>query len=113
VELAQRAEISYGIKQRTLQRPTERLDMVKKAFGFGKVHHREFAVASGEMSSTEFTGFLRSAMLAARNYSVAGSLAYYFMDWRHMREILTTSPAPALQTCVRRWWTTSVNRVGS
>jgi hypothetical protein len=113
VELAQRAEISYGIKQRTLQRPTERLDMVKKAFGFGKVHHREFAVASGEMSSTEFTGFLRSAMLAARNYSVAGSLAYYFMDWRHMREILSAGHdvyTELLNVCV---WAKSNGGMGS
>ena len=26
--------------------------------GFGKVHHREFAMASGEMSEAEFTEFL-------------------------------------------------------
>jgi DNA modification methylase len=58
------------------------------ATGNGLVHHREFAMASGEMSSAEFTSFLRSAMLAARSNSVAGSLAYYFMDFRHMREIL-------------------------
>jgi hypothetical protein len=37
------------------------------ATGNGSVHHREFAMASGEMSSTEFTSFLRGAMLAARN----------------------------------------------
>src|SRR6202044_2637007 len=59
------------------------------ATGNGSVHHREFAMASGEMSSTEFTNFLRSAMFAARSYSTAGSLAYYFMDWRHMKEILS------------------------
>jgi hypothetical protein len=31
----------------------------------------------------------RKAMLAARDHSIAGSLAYYFMDWRHMTEILS------------------------
>jgi DNA modification methylase len=59
------------------------------ATGNGSVHHREFAMASGEMSSAEFTEFLRKAMLAARDQSIAGSLAYYFMDWRHMTEILS------------------------
>jgi DNA modification methylase len=58
------------------------------ATGNGSVHHREFAMASGEMSSTEFTNFLTSAMFAARSNSVPGSLAYYFMDFRHMREML-------------------------
>jgi hypothetical protein len=59
------------------------------ATGNGSIHHREFAMASGEMSSTEFTNFLRKAMIAARDHSAAGSLAYYFMDWRHMTEILS------------------------
>ena len=57
------------------------------ATGNGSIRHREFAMASGEMSSPEFTDFLRKAMIVARNHSHAGSLAYYFMDWRHMREI--------------------------
>jgi DNA modification methylase len=59
------------------------------ATGNGSVHHREFAMASGEMSSTEFTEFLRKAMLAARDQSVTGSLSYYFMDWQHITEILS------------------------
>jgi hypothetical protein len=41
------------------------------------------------MNSIEFTDFLRKAMIAARDHSAAGSLAYYFMDWRHMTEFLT------------------------
>src|SRR5271155_2584023 len=34
------------------------------ATGNGSTHHREFAMASGEMSSTEFTDFRRKAMIA-------------------------------------------------
>lgn len=45
-------------------------------------------MASGEMSAGEFTEFLRKAMLLSRQSSQPGSLAYYFMDWRHMRQIL-------------------------
>jgi DNA modification methylase len=59
------------------------------ATGNGSNHHREFAMASGEMSSTEFTDFLRKAMSAVRDHSAIGSLAYYFMDWRHMTEMLS------------------------
>jgi len=58
------------------------------ASGLGKVHHREFAMASGEMSSGEFTEFLRKAMMLSRQSSQPSSLAYYFMDWRHMKQIL-------------------------
>jgi DNA modification methylase len=58
------------------------------ASGLGKVHHREFAMASGEMSAGEFTEFLGKAMALSMLVSQPGSLAYYFMDWRHMRQIL-------------------------
>lgn len=59
------------------------------ASGLGKIRHREFAMASGEMSAAEFTGFLAKAMAISSLNSQTGSLAYYFMDWRHMKEILT------------------------
>jgi DNA modification methylase len=58
------------------------------ASGLGRVHHREFAMAAGEMSTGEFTEFLRKAMTLSKQSSQPGSLAYYFMDWRHMRQIL-------------------------
>lgn len=59
------------------------------ASGLGKTRHREFAMASGEMSVGEFTGFLGKAMALCTLYSRPGSLAYYFMDWRHSRQIET------------------------
>ena len=58
------------------------------ASGLGKTHHREFAMASGEMSAGEFTEFLGKAMALSMLVSQPGSLAYYFMDWRHLSEIL-------------------------
>jgi DNA modification methylase len=58
------------------------------ASGLGKTRHREFAMAAGEMSAEEFTEFLRNVMVLSRQRSQPGSLAYYFMDWRHMRQIL-------------------------
>jgi DNA modification methylase len=58
------------------------------AGGRGKVKHREFAVASGEMTSTQFTGFLRETLaLCARNLA-DGAISYVCMDWRHAGELL-------------------------
>lgn len=57
------------------------------------------------MSSPEFTAFLQSAMAAARDSSLPGSLAYWFMDWRHLEEILaagTKAYNELLNLCV---WT--------
>lgn len=56
--------------------------------GNGKVRHREFAFASGEMSPSDFTAFLRAAFRLCVRFSLAGSIHYHFMDWRHLREII-------------------------
>ena len=61
--------------------------------GLGSVKHREFAMASGEMSSAEFTAFLRSVMEQLVAHSVDGSIHYHFMDWRHIGEMLAASAA--------------------
>lgn len=54
----------------------------------GKVQHREFAMASGEMSREGFTAFLRTAFANMARVSVDGSIHYLCMDWRHMGEML-------------------------
>ncbi len=56
--------------------------------GKGKIKHEEFAMASGEMSSEEFTAFLASTFKHLQKYSDDGSLHYICMDWRHIGEIL-------------------------
>ena len=61
--------------------------------GLGAIHHREFAMATGEMSEVQYTDFLtRSCSLLAR-YSAAGSLHFVCIDWRHVRELLAAGRA--------------------
>jgi DNA modification methylase len=57
--------------------------------GLGAARHRDFAMASGEMSQGEFTTFLVRALSLLANHSAEGSLHYIFMDWRHMQELLS------------------------
>lgn len=61
--------------------------------GNGQYKHREFAMASGEMSSEEFEAFLRTVCQAMARYSQSGSLHFICMDWRHMSELLAASQA--------------------
>ena len=56
--------------------------------GSGSVKHREFAMASGEMSVPQFTAFLKTSMENLVQHSVDGSIHYICMDWRHMPEML-------------------------
>ena len=57
--------------------------------GNGKIKHREFVQASGEMSDAQFLAFLESFMKQCVAYSVDGSLHYIFMDWRHIVAVVT------------------------
>jgi DNA modification methylase len=56
--------------------------------GLGTVKHREFQMASGEMSETEFTEFLARAMRLMADFSIDGAVHFQCMDWRHMGEML-------------------------
>jgi len=55
--------------------------------GLGKVKHREFAMASGEMEKDEFIAFLSQAFALQKKFSTDGSIHYICMDWRHLVEV--------------------------
>jgi DNA modification methylase len=61
---------------------------IKAAVGRGKIKHREFAFASGEMSPSQFVAFLKKWMMLAAQFSEDGSIHYICIDWRHLAEIL-------------------------
>ncbi len=49
--------------------------------------HAEFAMASGEMTSADFTSFLSQTLGVAAAVSRQGALHYVCMDWRHIGEL--------------------------
>lgn len=56
--------------------------------GKGRHRHGEFAFASGEMTSDDFTRFLSATLGHAAGVCRDGAIAFVCMDWRHMEEIL-------------------------
>ncbi|MEI8389308.1 MAG: DNA methyltransferase [bacterium] len=56
--------------------------------GLGKIKHKEFSMASGEMSEEEFQNFLSVSFNLLKEFSTDGSLHYICMDWRHIKEII-------------------------
>jgi DNA modification methylase len=58
------------------------------ATGNGAIRHREFAMASGEMSEAEFVAFLNNSLRLLANYSANNSVHYVCMDWRHAGELM-------------------------
>lgn len=52
-----------------------------------KGRHREFAMASGEMSEEAFRTFLADTLGAAAKVSRSGAVHFVCMDWRHMDDV--------------------------
>ncbi len=59
--------------------------------GLGATQHREFAMASGEMSVAEFVAFLKASFRILVEFSVDGSIHFICMDWRHLAETQTAA----------------------
>lgn len=75
--------------------------------------HREFAMASGEMSTSEFRSFLGETLGACTAVSRPGAVHFVCMDWRHMDDVsLAAGPIydELLNICV---WNKSNAGMGS
>jgi DNA modification methylase len=81
--------------------------------GNGSVHHREFQMASGEMDEFTFTTFLTSSFRLLTRFSVAGSVHFVCMDWRHIGELVSAGKQvydAVLNLCV---WAKNTGGMGS
>ena len=67
------------------------LELNGNVCGSGAIKHQEFAMASGEMTEEEFTGFLNTVLGHLITHSIDGSIHYLFIDWRHISELLTAA----------------------
>jgi DNA modification methylase len=56
--------------------------------GSGRIRHRDFAMGAGEMNKDQFTRFLVDTLGPAAARCRDGAIAFVFMDWRHIREVL-------------------------
>jgi DNA modification methylase len=61
--------------------------------GSGAIRHREFAMASGELSSEAFSSFLTTVFSRLAAHTTDGSIHDICMDWRHIDEMLTAGRA--------------------
>ncbi len=57
--------------------------------GLGRLKHREFVQASGEMTDDEFGTFLSQAIAQIRANVCDGGMAALFIDWRGVERMLT------------------------
>ena len=59
--------------------------------GLGEVKHKDFAMACGEMTPTEFEAFLKVSLGHAAAHSEEGALHYVCMHWSKMKEMLAAA----------------------
>lgn len=81
--------------------------------GKGRRRHREFAMASGEMSEAEFATFLTQAAQQMAAHSRDGSVHFLCIDWRHVFTLISAGRAAyddLLNICV---WTKNNGGMGS
>lgn len=81
--------------------------------GNGSIRHREFEMASGEMSESEFVQFLCTSLGLLGRHSKTGSVHFACMDWRHAGELLTVGKSvfgTLLNLCV---WAKDKGGMGS
>jgi DNA modification methylase len=68
--------------------PPYNVKIAGHAGGLGTIQHRDFKMACGEMTESQFTDFLAQIFVLLISHSTDGSLHFVFMDWRHMGELL-------------------------
>ena len=64
--------------------------------GKGRRRHREFAMASGEMTRTQFLRFLTKALFFLAENSMSGAVFYVCIDWRHIEELIAAGRKASL-----------------
>lgn len=80
-----------GQAQMVFTDPPYNVPIAGHVSGKGKVQHREFPMANGEMTTDAFKGFLRQTFKHLVSFSRDGALHYICMDWRHIGELLAAA----------------------
>lgn len=81
--------------------------------GSGETQHREFVMASGEMSAAEFEGFLKSAHERLFEVLKPGGVAFSCMDWRSIRALIGAAEAVGFSLLNLAVWDKGVGGMGS
>ena len=75
--------------------------------------HGRFIMGDGEMSDAEFTAFLEAVCRQIERALIDGGIAYFCMDWRHMRHVLDAVEAAGLNLLNLCVWDKRAGGMGS
>ncbi len=75
------------LAQSVITDPPYNVPIDRNVCGSGSIQHREFPMASGEMTDKEFANFLFDIVRNLVRFSEGGSVHFIFMDWRHLHMV--------------------------
>lgn len=81
--------------------------------GSGAVRHREFSMASGEMSPDAFLSFLKEAHERLFEALKPGGVAFSFMDWRSIASLIRAGEEAGFKLINLAVWDKGVGGMGS
>ena len=81
--------------------------------GHGAVKHGEFVQGSGEMSKLEFARFLNIALTRQEEVMLDGGIAFNFMNWRSIAELINAGEAVFGELKQLITWVKSSGSMGS
>ena len=81
--------------------------------GKGAIKHREFAVASGEMSDQEFIAFLTGYFETTVTALADGAMLFVWMDWRHIDALIAAGKTSGLNLANICVWAKTSAGMGS
>ena len=87
-ELSYKALLQNQLAAMVFADPPYNVPIGGHATGLGRIQHRDFEMASGEMTESKFGDFLTQTLSHLAEYSEKGTLHFICMDWRHMGELL-------------------------
>jgi DNA modification methylase len=93
--------------------PPYNVPIAGHASGLGRVIHRDFVMASGELSEAKFIAFLTQFCRLVAQAAVDGALVYVCIDWRHIGELLAAGRAAGLQLKNLCVWDKETGGMGS
>jgi DNA modification methylase len=76
---------------------------IEHAGGLGKIHHRQFKMASGELTPAQYRHFLGTCFQNAAAVSMDGAIHFACIDWRHLEDLAAAGRgiySKHLNTCV-------------
>lgn len=79
----------------------------------GDIQHREFAMASGEMTQEQFTTFLATSHQHIADHCRDGAIIFSCMDWRHVQELISASKQASLSMLNLCVWAKNNGGMGS